>query len=168
MDMKGIALSVIAFLVIALVSIMVLIIFVGNQLSPSLKKGYCDIIFGLRGILPIPENLRPTPPSYCIVDQSGTREVDIESSEPDKISYDIAGYVVSCWKMTGEIGSKLDKICFELRLKRLDGTLTEDLVKQELEKVDYASILDWKAGTITSPTTLAIYFNASNNLIGVI
>lgn len=70
--------------------------------------------------------------------------------------------------MTGEIGSKLDKICFELRLKRLDGTLTEDLVKQELEKVDYASILDWKAGTITSPTTLAIYFNASNNLIGVI
>ena len=53
-------------------------------------------------------------------------------------------------------------------MKRLDGTVTEDIVRSKLDQAGYSNILEWKANDITVPRVLAIYFDSTKNIIGVV
>jgi len=163
--MKAIALSTIALFIIAIVSIVLLISFVGGQLPPALKKGYCDSLRGLAGLLPLPESMKPSLPPYCSAGE-GSNIVIIETGDPDKIAYEIAARVLACWEQTGKIGLGQDKNCYEIVLKRVDGQVTEEMVTSYMK--NYENIIDWKIGDVTEPKSVGIFYNAGEKMIGVV
>ncbi|MEM5829287.1 MAG: hypothetical protein QW040_00435 [Candidatus Aenigmatarchaeota archaeon] len=164
--MKGIALSTIALFLIAIVSITVLISFVGSNIPNALKESYCSIVQGLIGFLPLSATFRPSLPPFCR--QSPTQNlVYIESSNPEKISFDIASYVMACWEITGKINVGQNINCYELVIKRIEGSVNESSVKSQLPR-DYKQIMEWKANEITTPKSIGIFYNSTSKLIMVV
>lgn len=165
--MKGIALSVIALFILAIVSIIILILFVGTNLSPAMKKGYCDIVRGFTGLLPLPEQSKPPLPSFCMETSTPQRTYTIEAGDPDKIAYEIAAYSLACWKITGEINVGQNTNCFELILKKVNGDVTKEKVLANLPE-EYRNKTDWQAGVISTAKSIGIYYNATNKSIVVV
>jgi hypothetical protein len=165
--MKGIALSTIALFVIAIVSIILLILFIGVNVSPAIKKGYCDMFRGFSGLLPLSENMKPSLPSFCAEPVGYQQVVTIESGDPDRIAYEIAAHSLACWKITGEINVGQNTNCFELILKRIYGDVTKEKVIANLPE-DYRNSIDWQAGAIKTTKSIGIYYNATSKLIVVI
>jgi len=165
--MKGIALSTIALIVLALIGVILLITLVGVTFSPALKKGYCDMIRGFAGLLPLPEYMKPSLPYFCTGKPSDQQEVTIEAEEPDKIAYDIAGYCLACWEKYGKINVGQNTNCYELILKRIIGNVTEARVLEYIPE-GYKDKIDWQVGTITTAKSIGIYYNATTKLIVVI
>jgi hypothetical protein len=163
--MKAIAISTIAVFLIAIVSIMILISFVGGQLPPALKKGYCNTIRGLVGLLPLPESMKPSLPPYCTT-EGGQNVVTIESGDVNKISYEIAARALACWEQTGKIGLGQDRNCYEIVLKRVDGEVTRENVTSYMK--NYENIIDWQIGNITEPKSVGIFYNSTGKTIGVV
>ena len=165
--MKGIALSTIALFIIAIVSIILLISFVGVNLSPALKKGYCDIVRGFVGMLPLPEHMKPSLPVFCAGAATYQQVVTIEAETADRIAYEIAAYSLACWKITGEINVGQNTNCYELVLKRISGEVTKEKVVAQLP-AGYRNKIDWQAGSITTAKSIGIYYNATSKLIVVV
>lgn len=168
MIMKGIAISTLFLFILAMVSIVLLISFIGVTVSPAIRKGYCDILRGFTGLLPLPEYAKPALPSYCTAATTNYQQVVIiEGDDPDKIASDIAAYSLACWKTTGEINLGQDSSCYELDLKRVSGQVTKENVTAKLD-TDYKNKIDWQTGTITAPKAIGIYYNSTSKLIMVI
>ena len=165
--MKGIALSTIALFLIAIVSIVVLISFIGGNMPQALKSGYCSMIRGLIGLLPLPESLKPSLPLYCEPFSVVQQMYYTESSNPDRISFDIAAYVMACWEKTGSINMGQDTNCYEIVIKRIDGIVNGDIIKSQLPE-KYKGILGWQAGDVATPKSIGIFYNATQKLIVVI
>ncbi|MEM2175674.1 MAG: hypothetical protein QXS48_01550 [Candidatus Aenigmatarchaeota archaeon] len=164
--MKGIALSTIAYILIAIVAISLLITYIGLQLSPSLRKVYCDFLFGLNSFLPLPSALKPSLPAFCETPQIFPT-ITIESGDVNYISRKIAEYSLACWSTTAKVELETDKICYEIVLKKLDDKVMKDNVTSQLPP-DYRDIIDWKVGIIEMPKSVGIYYNATSKLIEVI
>lgn len=164
--MKGIALNTIAYILIAIVAISLLIGYVGLQLSPSLRKVYCNFLLGLNSFLPLPSALKPSLPDFCEISQV-FQTVTIESGDVNYISRKIAEYSLACWSITAKIELETDKTCYEIVLKRIDGKVMKDNVTYQLPP-DYRDIIDWKVGDIELPKSIGIYYNATSKLIEVI
>jgi hypothetical protein len=165
--MKGIALSTIALFIIAIISIILLIIFVGTNVSPAVKKGYCDIVRGLAGLLPLPEHMKPPLPSFCTSSAVYQQVVNIEAEDSDRIAFEIGAYCLACWEKTGKVGVSGNTNCFELVLKRISGEVTREKVIAKLEE-SYRNKIDWRAGSITTAKSIGIYYNATSKLIVVV
>jgi len=165
--MKGIALSTIALFLIAIVSITVLISFVGVNIPRILKEGYCSIVQGLVGFLPLPESYKPSLPPFCKPFSVFQQLVYIESSQPARISFDTASYVMACWERTGRINMGQNTNCYEVVIKRIDGTVNEASVKSQLPE-NYKNLMSWQAGEITTPKSIGIFYNATQKLIVVV
>jgi hypothetical protein len=164
--MKAIALETIAFFLIAIVSIMVLISFVGVNIPQALKQGYCSLVQGFLGFLPLPESLKPSLPAFC-KQQALQQTVYIETELPERISFEIAAYVIACWEKTGRINLGQNSYCYEVVIKRISGTVNETTVKEQIPE-NYKDILNWQAGDITTPKSIGIYYNATEKLIWVV
>lgn len=165
--MKGIVLATIALFIIAIVGIIILITFVAVNLSPAVKNGYCDIVRGFSGLLPLPEYMKPSLPSFCVSGVTYQQVITLETGDPDSIAYEIAAESLACWKTTGEINIGQNANCYELVLKRVNSAVTEQMVIANLP-TDYKDIIDWQAGSITTPKSIGIYYNATSKLIVVI
>jgi hypothetical protein len=164
--MKAIALETIAFFLIAIVSIMVLISFVGINIPQALKQGYCSLAQGLLGFLPLPESLKPSLPAFC-KQQAVQQTVYIEAELPERISFEIAAYTIACWEKTGKINLGQNSYCYEVVIKRISGIVNESTVKDQMPD-NYKNILNWQAGEISSPKTIGIYYNSTEKLIWVV
>jgi len=164
--MKGIALSTIAYILIAIVSVSLLITYIGLNFSPLIRKAYCSFLLGLTSFLPLPESLQPSIPSFCKVEPSA-QVIEIESGDVSFISQKIAAYSLACWEITGEVNLGNDRNCYELVLKRVNGVVKEENVTSFLPQ-GYENIIDWKIGDITSPKSVGIYYNSTSNKIEVI
>lgn len=164
--MKGIALSTIGYILIAIVAISLLITYIGLQLSPSLRKVYCNFLLGLNSFLPLPSSLKPSLPEFCEISHT-FQTITIESEDVNYISRKIAEYSLACWSTTAKVELEIDKLCYEIVLKRLSGKVTKDSVTSQLPP-DYRDIIDWKAGDIEMPKSIGIYYNATSKLIEVI
>lgn len=81
--MKGFEISLFAYFLIAIVSISLLIIYIGTNTPQSLKGVYCSFSLGLSGILPFPESMKPPIPSYCKGGVNPETVVTLESSDAD-------------------------------------------------------------------------------------
>lgn len=165
--MRGIALSTVILFFIAVVSIIILIVFIGQNMSPSLTQGYCSIMQGFLGVLPLPEHLKPSLPLFCSKTAIFQKVVSIESGYSGDISYDIAAYSLACWKETGEINKGQDVNCYELVLKRVDNTVTESMVRNWLPE-DYNNITRWDIGNISTAKSVGIYYDSSKKLIVIV
>jgi hypothetical protein len=164
--MKGIALETIAVFLIAVVSITLLISFIGVNIPQALKAGYCSLFQGLLGFLPLPEASKPSLPSFC--KQSSSQQlVYTESELPDRISFDLAAYIIACWEKTGRINLGQNMNCYEVVIKRISGTINETTVKEKMPD-NYKNILNWKAGEVNSPKSLGIYYNSTEKSITVV
>jgi hypothetical protein len=164
--MKGIALETIALFLIAIVSIMVLISFVGINIPKTLQQGYCSLLQGLVGFLPLPESLKPSLPLFCR-EQTSQQIVYIEAELPERIAFDIAAYVAACWEKTGRMNVGQNTYCYEVVIKRISGVVDEAMVKDQMP-ADYKNILNWQAGDISSPKSIGIYYDATQKLIMVV
>lgn len=164
---KGIALSTIAYYILAIVTIAVILGLLGNKIYPSVKGSYCSIFLGLRNLLPLPSSMKSDVPAYCQKDTTVYIEtVELESTNPDRIALNIASYSLACWEKTGKLNLGQNKICYELVIKSVDGEVNEAMVKAILSKD--AEILTWKAGIITSSKSIGISYNSATKSIEVI
>jgi hypothetical protein len=164
--MKGIALSTLAYMILAIISLIVILSLVWNKIYPSVKDVYCKILIGSRLLLPLPSNMKTDLPTFCRRD---SYDVNIETFElltgnPERIAFDIAAYSKACWEKTSNIARE-NVICYEIILKRVDGEVNEEMVKNALGSDQY--ILMWSADLITKPKSIAIIYNSNENKIEV-
>ncbi len=67
-------------------------------------------------------------------------------------------------RLEEEIGVSEDTYCYELVIKRLDGSVSEKEVLAELPS-EYRDVILWNAGTITIPKSLGVYYNQSEGKV---
>lgn len=169
---KGIALEMIAYVTIALVGLILVFMLIGSKISPAVRNINCKIMLGLRGLLPLPKYLKPPLPAYC----SETIDVVMEeciiySKNPERVAFELAAHVLACWEKTGKINLGQDKLCYECYIQYgVDGSVSENMVKDDLKEygTGYENILDWKAGSISTKTSVGIRYNSTSKLIEVI
>ena len=144
--MKGIILSTVAYLILAIVAISLLIVFIGVRVSPALRKGYCSAFQGISSVLPLPVYLKPSLPAYCITDTSVSPEtIELNTNVPETISFSIATHVAACWQKTGAANFGRDQLCYEIVIPGVNGVVTENAIKELLENEGCQKILSWKA-----------------------
>lgn len=165
--MKGIALSTIALFLIAIVSITILISFTSVNIPQALKEGYCSMVQGFIGFLPLPESYKPSLPTYCKPSSTFQQVVYIESSNPERISFEIASYVMACWEKTGRLNIGQNTNCYELVIKKIEGAVNEASVKSQLPE-KYKNLMNWQAGEVMTPKSIGIFYDATQKLIVVV
>jgi len=165
--MKAIALSTIAIFIIAVASIVILISFLTTNFPEALKQAYCSLSRSLLGFLPLPEHLRPSLPTFCKSDYVLQRVVYIESSNPDRISFEIAAHVIACWEQTGKISLNKNANCYEVVIKRVEGVVDETSVKSQLPN-EYKNLMEWQAGFVDREKSLGIFYDASKKIVVVV
>ena len=166
--MRGLAISIIVYFVIAIVSISLLMVYMGTNVPQSLRGIYCSFALGISGILPLPESMRISAPQYCktnVVPLETT--YTIESSDPQFISKKIAEYAVACWEIGGNVNVGQSKSCFEIVIKNINGQVTEGSVKSFLPN-EYKNIMWWRIGTIKDPKSVGIAYDANTRTIEVV
>lgn len=169
--MKGLALEMMAYFVIALIGVIVLFMFVTGRLSTAMRNAYCKLLAGISGLLPIPRHLKPSLPSYCVPERVVMEECVIRSRDPNAIAFQLASHVIACWKKTGEINVGQDKLCYECYVEYgVNGVVTKDMVVSYLLEYSskYGSIMDWKIDGIAEKTSVGIKYNAVTKLVEVI
>jgi len=170
--MKGLALETIAYFIIALIGVILLFMFVGTKISPSLRSTYCKLIVGLRGFLPLPSYLTPSLPTYCENQEIEiSEECVIQSKDPDRIAFMLASYVIACWEITGKANVGENVFCYECYLERgVDGVVTWDMVRNYIEeyKPGYSNNVQWLIGDITSRVSVAIKYDGINKKVVVV
>lgn len=167
--MKGIALSTVAYMILAIVAISLLIMLIGIRVSPTLRKAYCSSIQGINSVLPLPSNLKPSLPIYCASDVSIISEtIELNTNIPEKISFEIASHVAACWQKTGAANFARSQLCYEIIIYGVNGMVTENSVRSILEKENYQDILLWKVGDISSAKSIAIMYNPGVKKIEVV
>lgn len=163
---KGI-LSTIAYFILAIVTIAFILGLLSNKIYPSMKRAFCSIFLGIRGLLPLPSTMKTDTPVYCQNNEIIYIEtIEINSKDPDRIAFNIASYTLACWEKTGKLNLGQNQICYELVIKNIEGEVNEGMVRSILS--NNANILVWKAGIINSPKSIGISYNSNNKLIEVI
>jgi hypothetical protein len=160
---KGIALSTIAYMILAIVTIIVIISLIGDRIYPSMKRAYCDILKGVRAIFPLPNQLKTDAPSFCMEEEMTKIEtIEIETKNPERIAFNMAAYITACWEKTGKIDIGQETICYELVVKGINGEVNEDLIRS------YASVPFVMQSSIDRPTSVAIKYNPEQKIIEVV
>jgi len=162
MHVKGIALSTIAYMILALITIIVIISLIGNRIYPTMKDAYCKILSGIRGILPLPSTLKTDVPEFCKKDIDQRIEtVYIESSNPERIAFNLAAYIEACWEKTGNLGVGENQLCYEVVIKEINGEVDRDLIAKYTQKpFEFSKV-------INKPTSIAIIYNSADKKIEV-
>jgi len=169
--MKGITIAAIGYFIIAFVTIVLILGLIGTKISPAIRKFYCSFSRGLRGILPLPEHIKPSIPSYCRLDNDvGFQTVIVEDRDSEKIIFKIAAHCLACWERTGKLNKGQDIICYELVLRR---DPSDDVWKDDINEIlvdeGYPTILEWKTDDpITSAMSIGISYNSDSKRIEVV
>jgi len=166
--MRGFTVSIIVYFVIAIVSISLLIVYMGTNVPTSMRGIYCSFALGISGILPLPESMRTSVPQYCKSSAVPPETTyTIESSDPQFISKKIAEYIVACWETSGNVNVGKSKSCYEIVIKSIKGEVTEGSVKSFLPD-EYKNIIWWKIGTIKDPKSVGIGYDSNTRTIEVV
>lgn len=168
--MKGITIATIGYFIIALVTIILIISLIGTKISPAVRNFYCSFSRGLKGILPLPEYMKPPLPSYCRMNgNGGFQTVIIENMDPKDIEFKMAAHILACWEKTGRLNKGQNTLCYELVLRRTpSGDVTKDGVNQTLVEEGFDN-LDWKTDdTISSTRSIGISYNSDDKTIEVV
>ncbi len=164
---KGIALSTVAYLILAMITIVLILIIINSKISPSMKNIFCSVFQGLRSILPLPTDLKPEIPLYCQKDVPVYIETtEIESRDPDRIAFTIASYIIACWEKTGKINVGQNQICYEVTVRGVNGEVDDTMVKNSISSSNVnPDILTWKLGKINKSKTIGIAYNSTSKTI---
>ncbi len=164
--MKGIALSTLAYIILAVASLVVILSLLGNKIYPSVKNAYCNILFGIKSFLPLPTNMKTDIPMFCQKQEDQIKIIteEIKSSDPESIAFQIAAYSKACWEKTANVYYE-NVVCYELTIKRISDQVTEEMVKNYLGKD--SDILSWHVDIIDRPKSIGIVYNAQENKIEV-
>jgi hypothetical protein len=166
--MRGLALTTIAYFILAIVTIVLIIALISNRISPAIRKAYCSVIRGLRAFLPLPSHMKPDMPIYC--ESTGSvspKTIEVEATIPDRIAFQIASYVLACWEQTGKFNMGQNNICYELIIGRVDGEVNKDMVNQTLVEEGYPNLLEWKLDKIIVAKSIGVSYNSTSKKIEV-
>ncbi|VVB66269.1 Uncharacterised protein [Candidatus Gugararchaeum adminiculabundum] len=134
------ALRSVAYIMLALISIGLLLLFVG-RLQEAGKQQYCD---GYKQALQLsPDEQIPSECVKYLNDASqGTRNL---MGTGDSVGQEIAANAAACWKLTGARGIADSRGCGILYVEKLDGNVSEAKVRQVLQSNGQEFKLNWKA-----------------------
>jgi len=156
--MKGMTFTLLAEIIIGVASLIVLL-YLFTPFPQALQGGYCYMYNGFVSIIPFPEESRPTPPSFCRVDEMKTFErVNIRDTNIQAISTRVASYALACWKISGDGKEDKNIVCFEIYLDEVSGQLTESDFTEVIPG-QYRENFIWKAGSVGSRSILAVHYD---------
>jgi len=165
---KGIALSTIAYFILAIATIALIVGLIGNKIYPSMKNTFCNIYQGVRGILPLPSAWKPDVPLYCQKEREVYLEtIEIASTNPDRVAFEIAAYCLACWEKTAKVNLGQSVVCYELVIGSVSGEVTQDMVIGKIEESGQTIDLSWKVGIINGPKSIGISYNSNERKIEV-
>lgn len=167
--MKGLAIESIAYMVLAIVAILLIIMLISGKIAPATTSAYCKFIKGLKSILPLPPHLKTPLPAFCQDDGVTPLEThEILMSDPERIAYEISAYLVACWEETGKVNRGRDILCYELIIGNVDGSVTESDVLLILEKEGFREFpLTWNTGEIKSAKSIGVKYDSNAKKIVV-
>ncbi len=156
--MRGMAFTLIAEIIIGVASLLVLL-YLFTPFPQALQGGYCYMYNGFVAIIPFSEDSRPTPPSFCRVDELKNFErVNIRETNVQSISTRIASYALACWKISGDGTEDEDIVCFEIYLDDVSGQVTQNDVMNAIP-AQYQNNFIWNAGSVGSRSILAVHYD---------
>lgn len=141
---KGVALNIIAGVIIAIAGISLLILTYTGILPEMFRNAYCQVYPSLVSVLPSPEEGMPSPPDFCR-EKLGLKEKRISSAKVDEISRQLAGYSLVCWEKARRLGLKTDYLCYSidyLTPKSKRKPISEKNVTQALKKEGGCRVLE--------------------------
>lgn len=168
-SIKGIALSTLAYMILALITLVLLISLIGDKIYSAMKDVYCSILKGVRLVLPLPAHLKTDVPEFCKKETATSiKVVELETQNAERIAFNIAAYIAACWELTGKAEVGEDRLCYEIIIKKVDGEVTADDVSRVLADNGQNIPFIWRCDTIDRATTIAIKYNSAENKIEVI
>ncbi len=169
---KGLALEVVGFIIIAVAGILILTAFFGTRMKRASQDLFCKLLLGSRWFLPLPENMRPSIPSYCINTSVPKFEsVEVRGTDPGVVATKIAAYIAACWERTGRIDLDKDQVCYELYVSELEGSVDKQLILERLSdynRFDPQKNIEWGVTNIKKGMSVAIVYNHKEKKIEVV
>jgi len=187
MRLKGIALKVVAEILIAIVAAFVILAIFQSLIPSSGDPAICRIYRAIL-TLPIPASIKPTIKECTI--QPVTERFTITDTEKAKIIDSLTTNIMNCWHDKANDGkSGITFICYEIFLKKIDGDITERDVTIAFQQKGYCSSLPnnfldaerqsfdcgdlnkiyWQIGTISgTDLTVMIKYNEFQHRIEII
>jgi len=137
--MKGIAFNLVAEVLIALVAAFVILLIYQSFLPGFSGSALCKI-YQVILTLPLPSSLKPSIKECSL--QPQTDRITISDTDVGKITDALTSNIIDCWKLKADTGkSGITFICYEIFLKRVDGTIREVDVTSNLKAKGYCDIL---------------------------
>ena len=184
---KGIALKLVAEVLIAIVAAFVILSIFQSFLPGTSNSALCRI-YRVILALPIPSSIKPTI-TECSIQPTMERFV-LPETDKAKIIDNLVTNSLSCWQQKANDGkSGITFPCYEIFIKKIDGTITETDYTFSLQQKGYCSVLPnnfmdiertqfncgdlnkiyWQIGTINgTDVTVVIKFNAFQKRIEII
>jgi len=132
--MKGLTFSTIAFVIIALVAVIVLLSIFRSMLPEIIGKSFCKVYQAIL-VLPLPSFLKPTIPGCSLT--PNMERVELKGIGAAKLT----DYIINCWEKAdlGKGGQTF--ICYEIFTRTIDTPITEKDVTDIIKQKDYCETL---------------------------
>jgi len=180
--MKGLALSVIISVIIALVGVSLLLLIISGDFQQTVKKVYCDTYVKISQALPSGKEGTPSVPKFCMFEPQ-IEGKNIRENNNTIVSRIISAHIIACWKKSEIAGIDKSIPCYELSLSgQVDG-VTEKNVTDILIKEDHCESIEnndfgcgtknqilWEIadGTIDKEKIILIKYNADKDAVEVL
>ena len=187
MRKKGMALKLVAEIIIAIVAAFVILSIFQSLLPGTSNPALCRI-YRVILTLPLPSSIKPTI-AECTI-QPETERFILTETNKSQIVDNLETNAMKCWQEKANDGkSGITFICYEIFLNRVDGEIKEEDLGVALQQKGYCNILPdnfldterrsfacgdlnkvyWQIGTINgTDVTVIIKFNAFQKRIEII
>jgi len=149
---KGLALQMIAAMVLAFVGVAVLIAMFSSSFTGSWNTVYCSSYSKVLIILPHRGGDAPIPKG-CKDDPNNVGQTLISTRDPDQLALQMAGFILDCWEKYEGYGESR-QVCNGLSIQGLEGSVTESMINDKMRGQELCpntiqnSLLESGTGTV--------------------
>jgi hypothetical protein len=119
---KGIETDLIGTMLIALAGVAILLLFVTGTLQSSVNQGFCY----LAGSIGMELN-------WCEPPSPAREVITISPFTPEELAVELAAYSILCWEESVKPIDKDEVVCYEIRIERRPGPVSEYNLTKALE-----------------------------------
>ncbi|MCD6558255.1 MAG: hypothetical protein J7K31_04495 [Candidatus Aenigmarchaeota archaeon] len=135
---KGLELTTMAFIIIALFAVLMVISFFSKSLPQMNTNVYCQLYQAVNAISFATD--KPPLPPQCSIEPRPERRT-VGRVEAKDFYDDMADYVFGCWRKSQQGTVGFTFICFELYFDGVDGVITEKNVTDKMMEKNYCRLL---------------------------
>lgn len=134
---KGVELSELAFLVIALVAVALVINLFADTFPKFSTNMYCSLYQAVNAVTFMVH--KPSLPAQCSFEPT-TEKKQLGLMPSEKLADELSNYVIGCWKKSQEGKTGSTFICFELYIQ-VQEPVIEEMIAYRLSKKGYCDSL---------------------------